>query len=150
ICTHSWGIGCLSAVRYATEATCQMVDSNVTLKKALHMSDIIKVCLDKAAPPELADLAKQLAVAENPANAPQRATPFEMAVDWRYLWRPGSTLSVRFLGGDPEVCEKVEHYAHQWEQFANIQFKFVQSGRAHIRIAFLHGAGSSSYLGTMA
>lgn len=114
------------------------------------MSNIIKTCLDKRPPPELESLAKELAMTENPANKPRPATPFEMAVDWRYLWQPGSEVAVRFLEGDSRVCAKVEDYAHKWEQFANIKFNFVTSGKANIRIAFMQGAGSWSYLGTQA
>jgi serralysin len=114
------------------------------------MSETIKTCLDKLVPTELESLAKQLAAKENPDNRPRQTTPFEMAADWRYLWRPGSTLTVRFLGGDPAIRAKVEHYAHQWEQFANIKFQFVTSGKAQIRVAFIEGNGSWSYLGTQA
>jgi len=115
------------------------------------MSDIIKVCLDKVLPPELERLATDLAVRENPANAPRSTRPpFELAAEVRFMWRPGSTLNVRFLGGHPAVHEKVEHYAHQWEQHANIKFRFVKAGPAHIRVAFIIGEGSWSYLGTQA
>jgi len=114
------------------------------------MSEIIRVCLDKKLPPELEKRAKELAVAANPANAPRPATPFEIAADWRYLWPPGSILNVRFLGGAPQIRQRVEHYAHQWEEFANIKFNFVTSGPAQIRIAFMEGDGSWSYLGTQA
>lgn len=110
----------------------------------------IKACIDKVLPPELEERAKEIALAENPKNAPRPATPFELASDWRYLWRPGSTLKVRFLEGDPVVQAKVEQYAHQWEQFANIKFDFVVEGPAVIRIAFIEGDGSWSYLGTQA
>jgi serralysin len=72
--------------------------------------------------------------------------PYEMAVI--RPWRKGSTLSVRFLGGDKAVQERVETYAHQWEQVANIKFKFVTGGPAVLRIAFIEGAGSWSYMGT--
>jgi hypothetical protein len=114
------------------------------------MSDIIKVCLDKTVPLELEEMAKQLAVAVNPSNAPRKSSPFELAADWRYLWLPGSTINVRFLGGDTQVQIKVEQFAHQWEQFANIKFNFVKSGKAQIRVAFISGEGSWSYLGTQA
>jgi len=114
------------------------------------MSKIIKACLDKVVPSEFEELATRLAIIENPANAPKPATPFELAALTRYLWRPGSTVDVRFLGGDPKICEKVEHYAHQWEQYANIKFNFVKTGRAHIRVAFIKGDGSWSYHGTQA
>jgi Astacin (Peptidase family M12A) len=114
------------------------------------MSPLVKVCLDKRIPEGLEDLAKQLAESENPDNRPRAATPLEIAADWRYLWRPGSTLNVRFLGGNPRVWAKVEQYAHQWQEFANIRFEFVTSGQAQIRIAFMEGEGAWSYLGTQA
>ena len=114
------------------------------------MAKLIKVCLDKSAPPEMEALAQQLAIEENPANAPKPAGALELAARTLFLWRPGSTLSVRLLGGAPSVRERVEKYAHQWEQFANIRLKFVDSGRAQIRIAFMKGNGSWSRLGTQA
>lgn len=112
------------------------------------MSDDLHMCIDKPLPPELEALAQQLAKAENPANEPRPTSPFELAADWRYLWQPGATIRVRFLGGDSDIQAKVEHYAHQWEQFANMRFQFVATGHAHIRIAFLAGQGSWSYIGT--
>jgi len=71
-----------------------------------------------------------------------------MAANIRYLWQPGTTLCTRFLGGDPAVRKKVEHYAHQWKQYANIKFKFVEAGSAQIRISFAENSGSWSWLGT--
>ncbi len=114
------------------------------------MTQPIRMCLDKFVPPELEEEAKRLAVAQNPANAPRQATPFELAADWRFLWMPGSTLRVRFLAGDPHVQARVEHYAHEWEAFANIKFEFASTGEAPIRIAFAMDDGSWSYLGTQA
>jgi serralysin len=113
------------------------------------MAKTTKVCLDKVIPQELEEVAQNLSIAENPANKPRR-TAFELAAVTGWLWRPGSTLNVRFLGGTPRIRERVEFYAHQWEKFANIKFKFISSGRAHIRVAFINGDGSWSYLGTQA
>jgi hypothetical protein len=114
------------------------------------MAEIIKACLDKFAPPELEDSAKEIAVAENPANRGRQAGPFEIAAVTHYMWEPGSTVSVRFLGGEPGVQTRVEHYAHKWEQFANIKFQFVTAGPAQVRVAFMVGDGSWSRLGTQA
>lgn len=114
------------------------------------MAEDIKLCLDKSLPRELQDLAKQLSVIENPSNNPRSESPFEMAADWRYLWQKGSTINVRFLGGEASVHTKVENYAHQWEEFANVKFGFVDTGKAQIRVAFIAGNGSWSYLGTQA
>jgi hypothetical protein len=113
------------------------------------MAKQLRVCLDKPAPLEMETLAKQLAVAENPANAQGPGGALEMAAQTLFLWRPGSTLDVRFLDGTPSIRAKVEKYAHQWEEFANVKFRFVEAGRAPIRIAFMKG-GSWSRLGVQA
>jgi len=63
-------------------------------------------------------------------------------------WKPGRTLRVRFLEGDKAVQQKVEHYAHQWEQYANIKFVFGNDPHAEVRIAFDPSSGSWSYIGT--
>ena len=103
----------------------------------------IKMCIDtKMLPPDMIVAANRVAVDLGLADP----DPYEMAVT--RPWRKGSTLSVRFLGGDKAVQERVEHYAHQWEQHANIKFKFVTQGPAVLRIAFIEGAGSWSYMGT--
>ena len=149
ICPLQGSPGCPGASCDGIEAQCRLAVTS-PFQEHHPVSETIKTCLDKLVPPELEDLAKQLAATENPANRPRQTTPFEMAADWRYLWRPGSTLTVRFLGGDPAIRAKVEHYAHQWEQFANIKFQFVTSGKAQIRVAFIEGNGSWSYLGTQA
>ena len=103
----------------------------------------IKMCIDtKMLPPDMIVAANRVAVDMGLADP----DPYEMAVI--RPWRKGSTLSVRFLGGEKAVQERVEYYAHQWEQVANIKFKFVTGGPAVLRIAFIEGAGSWSYMGT--
>ncbi|MCF8245785.1 MAG: hypothetical protein K9J37_14410 [Saprospiraceae bacterium] len=62
------------------------------------------------------------------------------------FWSPGSTLRVKFLGGNSTLQNKVMQYAEQWEQFANINFVKVTSGTAEIRVAF-DAVGSFSYIG---
>lgn len=103
----------------------------------------IKACIDKELPGDMERLAAQLAYEQGLAEEPN---PLELAVI--HAWRPGSTLSVRFLGGETSIQERVEHYAHEWEQHANIKFRFVTEGPAVLRIAFIKGAGSWSYMGT--
>ena len=103
----------------------------------------IKMCVDtKMLPPDMIVAANRAAVDMGLADP----DPYELAV--MRPWRRGSTLSVRFLGGEKAVQERVEYYAHQWEQVANIKFKFVTGGPAVLRIAFIEGAGSWSYMGT--
>lgn len=67
-------------------------------------------------------------------------------------WEPGTEIRVRFLEGDPKLQERVREVAETWvgPQLANLGFVFVDAGDADIRIAFVQGDGSWSYLGTMA
>lgn len=62
-------------------------------------------------------------------------------------WKPGQTLRVRFLNGDPIVHQKIAAVAQQWSQYANIRFEFGNDPDAEIRISCQPG-GSWSYLGT--
>lgn len=65
------------------------------------------------------------------------------------LWEPGQTLTVSFIDPPSDfVRDKVIEYARKWEEFANITFDFLDSGNGTIRVAFIEGAGSYSYLGT--
>lgn len=70
-----------------------------------------------------------------------------LVLDLLRMWRNGSVLRVRFLGGDAYLQGKVEQYARTWEQHANIHFDFVRSGPAEIRVAFKAGLGSWSLVG---
>jgi len=78
----------------------------------------------------------------------ETGNPLEAAAESRKLWKAGSTLRVRFLEGDPAVHKRIEPIAHEWSQYANIKFQFVQSGGAEIRISFDPNSGSWSRLGT--
>lgn len=100
-------------------------------------------CFDVILPANLNVAARKKAIEENSANA----SAFEAAAVKSKLWKPGRTLTVCFLDGLPEVQSKVEHYAHQWEQYANIKFRFIQGTDAVIRISF-NEDGSWSALGT--
>ena len=62
-------------------------------------------------------------------------------------WQPGTSLRCRFLDGTPKIKKAVEGVAHQWEQYANIKFKFVTTGDAEIRISFKADPGSWSAVG---
>lgn len=61
---------------------------------------------------------------------------------------PHNSLNCRFLDGDATQRKKVEAKAHIWEQFANVKFKFIDSGDAEIRISFTADPGSWSAVGT--
>ncbi len=119
----------------------------------------VKACIDRELPAELLVQAMHHAVHENPANAPalnRRLLPpgvspdipraFLAAVTGK-LWRPGRTLHVRFLDGDPRIHARVAQFAAQWSAHANIVFAFDNDPNAEIRISFRH-QGSWSYIGT--
>lgn len=113
--------------------------------------DEIKVCMLRTLPKELQAEAVSVAIEENPNNLATKkneVTGAELASVTARRWRPGRTIRVHFMGGDSYVKSKVREYAHQWENYANIHFKFVNDPNAEIRISFIQGAGSWSYLGT--
>lgn len=62
-------------------------------------------------------------------------------------WVPGQEIRVKFLDGDEYQKTKVMEYAEIWEEYANIDFVFVTSGPAEIRISFTMDKGSWSYFG---
>lgn len=62
-------------------------------------------------------------------------------------WLPGQEIRVRFLDGNEYVRNKVMENAEIWEEYANIDFVFVESGPAEIRISFTIDNGSWSFFG---
>jgi len=63
------------------------------------------------------------------------------------LWPNGTTLHVRFLGGEAADHTKVAKWAKAWSEFANVTFVFDDAPNAEIRISFEKGQGSWSYIG---
>ena len=67
------------------------------------------------------------------------------------LWKPGVTLRVSFMDGDPTVWAKVAEYAKKWLEHAYIHLSFDFSKKpdptTEIRISFKY-QGSWSYIGT--
>lgn len=104
-----------------------------------------RICFERMLPPKYAKIARQKAIAENPANA--NASAFEAAVLRSKLWRPGRTLRIAFLDGIPAVQTKVERYARLWSQYANIALAFGPNPNTEIRISF-RDEGSWSVIGT--
>src|SRR5919112_2171318 len=71
-----------------------------------------------------------------------------------FKWQPGTRIRVRFLDGTPELRGRVQAVAEQWTgpDMANVRFQFLDdsdAGDADIRIAFVAGDGSWSFLRTM-
>lgn len=64
------------------------------------------------------------------------------------LWEPGDTISIRFLGGSQALRGRVRAAAEEWLKHAHIFFSFVEDGSADVRVAFMPGEGSWSYVGT--
>ncbi len=115
-----------------------------------------RVCIDMELPPELQIDAAERAIEENPANLPVirhrpglgvASSPLSMALVTGKKWLNGRTLHVRFLGGSPQVQAKVQQFAVQWCDFANLGIVFDNRPDAEIRIAF-GPTGSWSYIGT--
>lgn len=107
------------------------------------MSDTARVCSDMVLPWE----------ARNPApmetmsmTGPDGKTRAIMPIAKR--WPNGTKLSIRFIGGTPEMHEKVKAVASEWMKHANIEFSFDNAPGAAIRIGFVQGDGSWSYVGT--
>jgi hypothetical protein len=64
-------------------------------------------------------------------------------------WANGSTIRVRFIGGDTRQRTGVREAAAEWAKYANLKFDFVESGDAPVRVAFdAKQGGSWSYVGT--
>lgn len=104
------------------------------------MSRSIKMCVDLSLPPWMRLEARRLAIRENPENAGKGAVVNK--------WAPGRVLKVRFMGGHPTIQAKVQNMAMEWTEHANIGFHFGDHADAEIRIAFVEGDGSWSFLGT--
>jgi hypothetical protein len=114
----------------------------------------IHICIDRILPVHHQIKAADAAVRENPGNQARVSRALSMAPQGalgiallrKNLWQNGRVLNVRFLDGDATQRKKVEARAHQWEQYANITFKFG-AARAEIRISFTQD-GSWSGVGT--
>jgi hypothetical protein len=57
---------------------------------------------------------------------------------------------VGFLAGDADLQDRVKAVAQRWTgpEMANLNFQFVEQGDAEIRVDFIEGDGSWSFLGT--
>jgi len=67
------------------------------------------------------------------------------------MWQPNTTITVHFLSGSAALQARVRAVAEEWiaPGMANLKFRWVDDVQADIRIAFVQGNGSWSYLGTV-
>ncbi|OBR01993.1 Metalloprotease [Colletotrichum higginsianum IMI 349063] len=78
--------------------------------------------------------------------------PSHLAVNRSKCWPAGKKIHVRFLDGSLEIQQRVRHWTQSWEEFANIDFKFMaddEQGHADIRVdfQFVRDLGTWSYIG---
>lgn len=90
-----------------------------------------------------------LAEAPTPAEDSQMVVKKKAAVLKHAQWDQNALITARFLSGSPTLQDRVRRVAKEWENFTNLVFDFRTAGPAHIRIAFMPGKGSWSYLGTV-
>jgi serralysin len=64
-------------------------------------------------------------------------------------WQTGAKISIRFLDGGSNLQERVRNVALEWTKIANLTFEFVSGAPTDIRIAFIPGNGSWSFIGTV-
>ena len=62
-------------------------------------------------------------------------------------WTPGTTVTVRFMGGSAALRTRVMRYAREWTEHANLKLGVVRTGRADIRIGFTQNGSSWSMVG---
>lgn len=52
------------------------------------------------------------------------------------LWTNGQTIKIKFLNGTEAQKNTVKQYAAEWLNYANLQFDYVESGNADVKISF--------------
>jgi hypothetical protein len=108
------------------------------------MAEPLKACIDRVMPKELESVARATHAREHQLRAP---SPFELALVSQKMWKPGRTLRIRFLDGEPAVHARIEEHAREWLDHANLEFEFGDDPDAEIRISFTR-RGYWSALGT--
>lgn len=103
------------------------------------MNPIRHVCFDRILPRELLKPQATIATRDGRTRA---ISPIGKT------WMNGSTLSVRFIGGDVAQRAKAREQAGWWQAVANLRFDFSDAPNADIRIAFDPNDGAWSYIGT--
>lgn len=94
--------------------------------------------------------AEPVSVASQPAYLPpgaRAAVSYKPNRSYDYTWSNGGTVTVRFLDGSSALRNRVMNFASEWTQFANLNFRVVNSGPADIRVSFVQNGASWSMIG---
>ena len=102
------------------------------------MSTRAKICIDRVLPTQLMRFQRTARMGGRVRAIAVKEKP----------WVNGSTLHVRFMGGNAQDQKLVKEQAGWWTQHANLKFEFNQAPNAEIRIAFDTNDGAWSYIGT--
>lgn len=114
----------------------------------------LRCCTTRRLHPGLAGYAAEAAIRENAGNHPLGLAALagpereKAALVTSSQWAPGKTLRVRFVGGSKADRDEVVTAMGEWSQYAAVTFAVVGQGDAEIRVAFVQGGGSWSYIGT--
>lgn len=117
----------------------------------------IEVCSVAVVSDDLKAYADTVAVQTNPLNGHQITsggpiqggdTPAALALPVGRMWNNGREITVRILNGTPKIKSKIKQYASLWTEYANLSFKWVDSGDADIRVNINGDGRSWSYVGT--
>jgi hypothetical protein len=104
------------------------------------MTNQFHLYIDRILPPQYHHIARERAIAVNPANA----SPFEALAKTKQLWPAGYALRITFLNGTSEQRDRVIHHAREWTHYAYVTFEFDEHQTADIRISFTPGVSWSA------
>lgn len=88
--------------------------------------------------------------ADGEAERRPRAPGVRARAGFPLLWRPGTTLRVRLIGGSAVQRRSVERFGPIWSAYANLRFIIGDAEEAEVRVAFEEGTGNWSFLGPQA
>jgi len=71
-------------------------------------------------------------------------------VDNYFVWDNNKEITCRILAGSAALHQLIKKAATEWEQYANIKFRFSDEGFSHVRIMPGEGQGNNSQTGTQA
>ena len=116
----------------------------------------LRMCVDRIVPLHLKTRAADLAIRErsdnHPGVLPKRvgasANPAKIALVTGKMWTLGRVLRVHFLDGSSAQRARVQEFATEWCNYANIGLDFGGGPDSEIRISFVADAGSWSAVGT--